>query len=90
MFIVKYTDKYNHSFIIIIFFFQEIYKRELWASSRIGRHTIENELVSASIRELGDTVDQINRQQNQVFAEKDKLQVCFYNISLKIVYNTLE
>ena len=60
---------------IILYTIVEHYKREFWASSKIGRFTIETDLVAASVKELQGRVDQLVTHQRTLVAEKAQLQV---------------
>ena len=51
------------------------YKRELWAASRLGRYTIETDLVEASMNEVERHLQQLHSNQRMLVGEKSQLQV---------------
>ena len=53
----------------------ENFKRELWATSRLGKYTIESDLLSATIMELHSKIANLKNYDEQVWAAKEEVEV---------------
>ena len=55
--------------------FPETHRRELWATSRVGRYTIESDLMKATLQELEKRVKQVQDHSERLASEKRQLEV---------------
>ena len=51
-----------------------MYKKELWASSRLGREAIEKQEVTSAMMGLKDKVDELKRYGDQLAGDRKKLE----------------
>lgn len=55
--------------------FSALYRQELWATSRIGRYTIENDLMAATLKDLRQKLQQMHEYGERVACEKQQMEV---------------
>lgn len=57
------------------------YKQQLWASSKIGRYTNDNNTVMTSLKELKEKLNQLQEFGERVMLEKRHVQVLLDDVT---------
>ena len=61
-----------------------LYRKELWATSRIGRYTIESDLMSTTLTDLQQKIQQMQEYGERLASEKQQMEVSDHLIKVEV------